>query len=267
MLSQGSVFKVQVWGPLLFNLYMKDIINTVLYNCKIIQFADDIAILQDKSIERIYSCLSKTFNKINNWLSATDLELSIPKTQFIIFHRTKNKIFSDNLEVSGGKIQRLNYVKYLDLLLDNGLRWIDHLRVLKIKTSKYLNILKWLTGKTWGIDPLQAISFINATIVAQLLWEATWYINASKNNIKQIESIIASSYKIALGLPRNSFNKVCWSFLNQPFKTRIAQYCDKNLCKLFKLCKGRIINNIKFIFDQIISGKVAIRNVPYIISR
>jgi len=45
-LSQGSVL-----SPLLFNLYIKDIIYTIPYNCKLIQFADDIAILcQDKNI-------------------------------------------------------------------------------------------------------------------------------------------------------------------------------------------------------------------------
>jgi len=70
------------------------------------------------------------------------LELSIPKTQFILFHRSKNKIFPDNLEVSGGTVQRLNYVKYLGLMMDNDLRWSDYLRVLKVRTSKYLNILK-----------------------------------------------------------------------------------------------------------------------------
>jgi len=113
-------------------------------------------------------------------LSTTDLELSILKTQLIIFHKSKNLTFPDNLEVSDRKIQRLNCVKYLGLLLDNGLRWLDHLRALRIKSSKYLNILKWLTDRTWGIDPLQVISFINATIVAQLLWGATGYINASK---------------------------------------------------------------------------------------
>jgi len=84
--------------------------------------------------------------------------------------------------------------------------------MLKVKSSKYLNIFKWLSGRTWGINPLQAISFINAIIVAQLMWGAIWYVNAAKSNLKQIDSIIVSAYKIALGLPRNSSNMVCWKF-------------------------------------------------------
>jgi len=145
----------------------------------------------------------------------------------------------------GGSIPRLNCVKYLGVILDNGLRWLEHIKILRVKSSKYLNILK-LTGRSCGIDPLQVISFINATIVAQLLWGAIWYINASKSNLKQIDSIIVSAYKIALGLPRNSFNKVCWNFSNQPpFKFRVTQYCDRYICRTFQLSKDRIINKIK----------------------
>jgi len=49
-LSQGSVL-----SPLLFNLYLKDIIYVAPCNCKMIQFADDITIyFLDKSIDKIY---------------------------------------------------------------------------------------------------------------------------------------------------------------------------------------------------------------------
>jgi len=59
---------------------------------------------------------------------------------------------------------------------------------------------------------LQAVNFINATIVAQLMWGAMWYINAAKGYLKRIKSIIISAYKVALGLPRNSANKAGWKF-------------------------------------------------------
>jgi len=159
-----------LFKPLLFNLYIKDIIKIIPYNCKLIQFADDIAILcQDKDINRVYSCLGNTFNEINTWLGIKGLELSIPKTQFIIFHRSNNLTFPENISVDGGCIQRLKFFKYLGMTMDSEMRWTEHIRTLKIKTAKYTNILKWLSGRSWGIDPVQALNFINATIVAQLM--------------------------------------------------------------------------------------------------
>jgi len=51
-----------------------------------------------------------------------------------------------------------------------------------------------LIGRSWGIDPLQAVYFINATILAQLSWGIMWYVNAANNNLKIIESILISAY-------------------------------------------------------------------------
>jgi len=164
-LSQESVL-----SPLLFNLYIKNIVKTVPYNCRVIQFADDIAVLcQDKIVDRVYSSLGDTSDKMNDWLTSMGLELSITKTQFIFFHRSKGKVFPEEIGVRGGSIRRLTCVKYLGIMMDSGLRWREHIRSLKVRTSKYMNILKWLCGRTWGIDPLQAINFVNATIVAQLM--------------------------------------------------------------------------------------------------
>jgi len=71
-----------------------------------------------------------------------ELELSIPKTQFIVFHRSKNITLPEKIDVVGGHIQRLDYVKYLGLVMDNGLRWMNYIGALKIKTAKYMNVLK-----------------------------------------------------------------------------------------------------------------------------
>jgi len=64
----------------------------------------------------------------------------------------------------------------LGIQLDVGLRWREHILYIKNKTSKYLNILKWLMGRSWGIDPLQAVNFVKATILAQILWGSMWYV-------------------------------------------------------------------------------------------
>jgi len=81
-------------------------------------------------------------------------------------------------------------------------------------------------------------------------------------------NIIVSAYKVALGLPRNSPNKVCWKFSNQTsFGTKVVQVCDKYLCKSAALDKGRILNKTKFIWDQFNSDKVSINNIPLLVFR
>jgi len=36
------------------------------------------------------------------------------------------------------------------------------------QSSNYINILKWLIDREWGISPSQAINFVNAIIISQL---------------------------------------------------------------------------------------------------
>jgi len=148
-LPQGSVL-----NPLFFNLYVKDILKIVPYNCRMVQFADDIVIFCQ--------------NKFSEKICSINLELSVPKSQFIIFNRARKKILPDQLEATEGVIPRSSTIKYLGIKLDAGLKWRDHINYLKIKVAKYMNILKWLMGRNWGIDPLQAINFVNATILAQV---------------------------------------------------------------------------------------------------
>jgi len=105
---------------------VKDTLLNVPHNCKIVQFVDDIVIFcQNKYSEEIYSSLAEAFDRFNSWLFSINLELSIPKTQFIIFNRAKKMIFPEYLEIRGNPIIRRNTVKYLDIQLDAGLRWRD----------------------------------------------------------------------------------------------------------------------------------------------
>jgi len=212
--------------------------------------------------------LAEAFNNINAWLLSLSLELSIPKTQFVVFNRLRKRSLPDRLVIGDYSISRLNSAKYLGIKLDAGLRWRDHIDFLKSKIAKYLNILKWLMGRGWGIDSLQAIHFINATILAQLTWGAIWYVNAAKNNLNIIENILVSAYKFALGLRRNSANGICWAYLGVPsFRRIITKFSDRLICKSYQLSRGKIINKIKLIEKKFITGKVARRNIPFLILR
>jgi len=53
-------------------------------------------------------------------------------------------------------------------------------------------------------------------------------VNAAKNNLRILESILVTAYKFVLGLSKNSANKVCWFLLSLP-------YYNKKEIK-FKVC-------------------------------
>jgi len=117
-LPQGSTL-----SPILFNLYIKDILKYVPYDCKTIRFADDIVIICSyKDIYGIVNSLQTAFNQIYDWLGTLGLELSLVKTQFMMFNRSKKQISPTSLQVKAGAIPIVNHAKYLGIILDSGLR-------------------------------------------------------------------------------------------------------------------------------------------------
>jgi len=211
-LPQGSSL-----SPILFNLYIKDILKHIPYDCKTIQFADDIVITCSyKDINKIINSLQTGFNRIQEWLCSLGLELSLAKTQFVLFSRSRSVCTPVTLKVNSDTISSVSRVKYLGIILDAELRWSEHIKLLRSRALKYINILKWLVGRGWGLTPSQVINFINATIIHQLLWGSVWFVNASKSNFKILETIAISAYKLAMGLPKSASNKTSWAISSQP---------------------------------------------------
>ena len=65
------------------------------------------------------------------------LALNISKTNYVIFHSNSKKI-NDFIRIKLGRkaITRMNYVKYLGVLIDSTLSWKPHVTELSNKLSR-----------------------------------------------------------------------------------------------------------------------------------
>jgi hypothetical protein len=86
---QGSIL-----GPLLFILYVNDIVNvsTIL---KFVLFADDTTITYShKDIGNQYDVINKELEKVNNWFKVNKLSVNASKTNFMLLGTyQKNKLY------------------------------------------------------------------------------------------------------------------------------------------------------------------------------
>ena len=84
---QGSVL-----GPLLFIVYVNDIVNAV-HGVNIRLFADDTALLiHRKGVETIYNKMRDCLIRMSEWFKCNRLTLHLNKTSYSIFHGPKKKI-------------------------------------------------------------------------------------------------------------------------------------------------------------------------------
>ena len=133
---QGSVL-----GPLLFLLYINDITATSKI-LKFYLFADDTSIFySDKKDPETVNLLNLELKKVSDWLTANKLSLNIGKSCYLNFSLSSLNNNYTNIIINGENLKEKSTTKYLGVLIDNKLKWKDHITHVTNKLSKGIGLL------------------------------------------------------------------------------------------------------------------------------
>ena len=142
-LITGGVPQGSILGPLLFILYVNDIVNCSKL-LHFIFFADDTNLFSSSTN---YINLMLTVNmellKVAEWFRANRLSLNVAKTNYILFG-TRRKCLSDtnfSIRINDNTIERATFTKFLGVHIDQDLNWKQHTAEIAKKISKSLGIL------------------------------------------------------------------------------------------------------------------------------
>lgn len=120
---QGSIL-----GPLLFLLYVNDL-PQFMSSTKLISFADDTnAIVTAKNKNDLICKTENTIAKLQEWFNTNLLLLNKDKTNIIQF---KLKSQGENVVLKSG--ETATHIKFLGIIVDENLRWDEHLKYLAPK--------------------------------------------------------------------------------------------------------------------------------------
>jgi len=136
-IPQGTVL-----GPILFLIYINDLYSYSATS-DIISYADDTAILYSaKDWDAAKNMAEKELSKIKEWLDGNFLTLNVAKTKFLTFSIFQSRQPNFNkIEVTQTEsVEKVKFVKYLGIMVDQHLRWDYHTDYIAKKVRKSTHI-------------------------------------------------------------------------------------------------------------------------------
>ena len=78
--------------------------------------------------------------KVDIWLQANGLVINIEKTHYMVFHRARIYTKSSEISIRDNKILRVFSTKFLVIIIDDQLKWLEHIQYIKNKVLKSIGI-------------------------------------------------------------------------------------------------------------------------------
>jgi len=179
---QGSVL-----GPLLFIIFINDIINTT-NNSEFIMFADDCTLYSNSTnITDLITSTNLNLKTIYQWSLLNKIYINMKKTKFIFFTHTKGIAINNiDIKINNVNIERVDTFKLLGVIIDSRLNFKSHINHVISKITISMGIL-------FRIKP-----FLNRTTLKSLyyalVYSHLYYCNliwgsANKTDIQNIYTI------------------------------------------------------------------------------
>ena len=154
-----------------------------------------------KSCERqLQGCLHKT----EKWCSENGFKFSPTKTVCLHFHRKRGILPDPELMLNGKKINVVREARFLGVIFDQKLSFFPHLKALKVKCMKALDIIKVVANQDWGADKSVLLNLYRSLIRSKLDYGCIVYDSARASYLKMLNTIHHQGLRLALGAFRTS---------------------------------------------------------------
>ena len=127
---QGTVL-----APILFSIYTNDC-STVFDNIPILKYADDTSIQALVSNDTALCNYYSEIERFVEWCDSHYLLLNVSKTKELVFDFRKSGKIHDPIIIKGEEVERVTSYKYLGVVFDENLDWVEKVQKFKRKLIK-----------------------------------------------------------------------------------------------------------------------------------
>ena len=190
-----------VLSPTLFNLYMSKM-PAPPNNIKLVSYADDSNVLKSgKTIKEICPDLNAYLDVLDAWFKSRNLFISPSKSSATIFTTFSNELSAElPININGEQVPTVTQPKFLGVTFDSLLSFKHHADDLKAKVQSKANVLKALSGTTWGKDKEVLLNTYKAIGQSQLNYACPiWTPHLSNTSWNNLQVAQNSSLRVATG--------------------------------------------------------------------
>ena len=180
---QGSVL-----GPTLFSVFINDL-PSVLPPDSTVLFADDTTIyIVSDSLSSIQSSLQLCLDLANLWLQRNGLKINVSKTKSMLIHSSRKMVDGSlTLMIDDSIVEQVRCYKFLGVVVNDTLTWVDHIGMVCKKVSRNLNLLRHLS---WFLPRSLLLLFLKSYILPHFDYcDVVWF-GCTKSESLRLESLL-----------------------------------------------------------------------------
>lgn len=197
---QGSVLSCS-----LFALAINDILKSIPQYVESSLYVDDLVIFaRSNSLNAAERRVQLAVNQAYKWSTAHGFKFSPQKTVSMHFTKLRGLFPPLTITMNNNAVPAVNEAKFLGLIFDTKLSWIPHLKNLRNKCLKTMDLIKCLSHATWGADRMTLLRIYRALIRSQLDYGCQAYASAPPSTLKMLDPIHHMGLRLSTGTLRSS---------------------------------------------------------------
>ena len=151
-------------------------------------FADDSCMFKSgKNLDVIVRKMQSSLNKLTKWCNLNGFTISMEKTVAVLFtHRNDN--INNILRINGMPVKVGNKAKFLGKVFDSKLNWNDHVTYVVDKCKKRTNLMRAISGNSWGANKKTLLIVYRSLIRSILDYGAIALDSMNETNKKKFET-------------------------------------------------------------------------------
>ena len=190
-----------VLSPLLFLVMMRDLPSDENFGIRTSVFADDVAVwISGKDSHAMHDRLQTRLNEIHNFFIRWGFKLSTGKSVAVCF--TKSNPFrhaTPDLKIDGQTLCWKEEVTFLGITFDSKLCWKNHIDKIVDRCKKRLNIMRAMTGQSWGCSKKTLMLFYRCSIRSVIEYGCEAFDSATSSSKTRLDRLQYSALKSACG--------------------------------------------------------------------